>query len=1230
MKILAYILVILALGNFVSPKNACAQSWVQIAKFDSEVVCVHFLDKQGQPGIGVAGTQDGKVYHTVDFGRSWQASNVVLPIKGPVTSFVFKDATNGWLTCRQLNKPGCYETHDGGNTWTQLGVNTWGNRFDIAYNPANNRLFMSSPDDYFRYSPDNGATWTKAGPIYLNGIVFSTGLVGVISCFNGGMFYTHDGGLTWLPSPTAVECWNPMAAGPSIFFMVSEASWQVFCSTDGGNVWKTRGSLPRRPTGDIRGVCGQLYAQSDSGLYYSNDEGYTWHSLGGPGNQSDTRFYSVGTTVYAGGADGGVYKLVDIDRPPEGRIAVKGPLPSILTIGCSGLDTTIMITGVTTCQTTKLLGYDFDSIRSTKGLRVFQPAGPFQFYDTAWFHDRKYHDLEHAALPYTFTFDDTSFVPLHVIYRPSAAKDSAVVTLHYQIGVTLFDTTITLYASRDRRISVLFDHSPLIMNAKSACKPEVGIFTALNGKCDSVTILAVHPLDSVHFHVMTKLPTTLLPFGSLPIAISASGETRDTFLTMIDVVTEVAGVVTHLQMPAALYVPRDGPVTPGLPRLAVVAPTNICAKRKYTIPIHNLGCFRMICESPHWIIPIPELRILSQPSYPDTINPGESDSIIMEYAPDLPLSKTAILGINMHSASSNIDTSIQIHTSAYDLSKATLSADAMEFDSLLICNESERSVFIRNESCKPTRVTEIVASSYLDFISASPSVGDALGPGDSVEVRVRFKPRTPGDKLDSLTLFFLDSSNTPQALTVALHGYVIPDVPHVTMSIASVSMTDLDPCSDHDTSVTITNVSLCDTITIARADLSGTSWFTADVSSLPTRLAPGHSAQVHIHIQTNSDSASDASLHLTGAGIDTTLPLRAITAPIKGDEVLASYTDTVFHAKLCSSDVKKFVLRNRTCGPLEVNDLHLTDSTAFGIISPRAVPFVIPANSSVAFDVLFNADDTTSRTAAIHYTTSDGRIVRDIPISSMTTTRPLLARLTLRALDGSTVVSRLPGDTLSIALMSLDDIPDSSGPVKIAARLGYDHDLLDLQGIRSNANWTTAPQPTDDVRLVSSTSHALDTRTPLAVVSFTTHFAEPHSTNVQLTSSSFNDGDTTFASCVLSSMVIGGVACSIAPFCGDSLYGDALLNLPVSLNRVEAVETAGLTALHLRITAQTSTPLHFSVTDMRGVVVSDLGAYAPHVGDQEITYPFRASSGVYVLVLESEGRRLGRRFSITK
>src|SRR6185295_18416118 len=100
--------------------------------------------------------------------------------------------------------------------------------------------------------------------------------------------------------------------------------------------------------------------------------------------------------------------------------------------------------------------------------------------------------------------------------------------------------------------------------------------------------------------------------------------------------------------------------------------------------------------------------------------------------------------------------------------------------------------------------------------------------------------------------------------------------------------------------------------------------------------------------------------------------LRASTAPVVGDEIVAKYTDSIFHAKLCTSDTKFFLFHNQTCGDIEISGIDLTDSTSFGIVSPRSFPVLLPADSTLRVDLLFNAEDTLSHNALLHYETSDG------------------------------------------------------------------------------------------------------------------------------------------------------------------------------------------------------------------------------------------------------------------
>jgi photosystem II stability/assembly factor-like uncharacterized protein len=178
--------------------------WSSLASFGSGVITIHFQDDLGQPRWGYIGLEDGRVLRTVDGGKTWLPT--IQDAQGPITAFAFKDLLNGWFSVRQgRNLSGIYRTSDGGMTWTAM-LNQIGDRVCVYYNRTFSRLFLTGIYNVAYYSIDDGARWLRYGPTFLNGVTFSTGLIGVTTSFQGPTLFTNDGGASWGQSNFSVLC----------------------------------------------------------------------------------------------------------------------------------------------------------------------------------------------------------------------------------------------------------------------------------------------------------------------------------------------------------------------------------------------------------------------------------------------------------------------------------------------------------------------------------------------------------------------------------------------------------------------------------------------------------------------------------------------------------------------------------------------------------------------------------------------------------------------------------------------------------------------------------------------------------------------------------------------------------------------------------------------------------------------------------------------------------------
>ncbi|MFC4233146.1 hypothetical protein ACFOW1_14690 [Parasediminibacterium paludis] len=253
-----------------------------------------------QPNVFYIGVNNGGVWKTTDYGRTW------LPIfdgqsTGSIGDVAVAPSNPNVLyvgSGEGLQRPdlsvgnGMYKSVDAGKTWQHLGLKDGQQIGGIAVDPTNeNRLFVAvlghpygpnSERGVYR-STDGGSSWEKV--LYKDD---NTGAVQVaIDPKNPNVIYAD----MWAgrQGPWENGAWNGPGSG-------------LFKSTDGGNTWQqlTNG-LPTVAQGLGRiGFCiapsnpNRLYATVDAGdnggMYRSDDGGQHWKSI-----SNDGRYWGRGS-----------------------------------------------------------------------------------------------------------------------------------------------------------------------------------------------------------------------------------------------------------------------------------------------------------------------------------------------------------------------------------------------------------------------------------------------------------------------------------------------------------------------------------------------------------------------------------------------------------------------------------------------------------------------------------------------------------------------------------------------------------------------------------------------------------------------------------------------------------------------------------------------------------------------------------------------------------------------
>jgi photosystem II stability/assembly factor-like uncharacterized protein len=252
-----------------------------------------------QPNVFYIGVNNGGVWKTTDFGRTWNPifddqptgsiGDVAVAPSNPDVVYV---ATGEGIQRPDLSVGnGVYKSTDAGKTWTHLGLAEGQQIGGLAIDPSNeNKVFAAvlghpygpNPDRGVYRSTDGGKTWEKV--LYKDD---NTGAVQVtIDPKNPGIVYAD----LWAgrQGPWENGAWNGPNSG-------------MYKSTDGGTTWHqlTKG-LPTTAQGLGRvGFCvspsdpNRLYATVDAGayggIYRSDDGGESWSKL-----NSDERFWGRG------------------------------------------------------------------------------------------------------------------------------------------------------------------------------------------------------------------------------------------------------------------------------------------------------------------------------------------------------------------------------------------------------------------------------------------------------------------------------------------------------------------------------------------------------------------------------------------------------------------------------------------------------------------------------------------------------------------------------------------------------------------------------------------------------------------------------------------------------------------------------------------------------------------------------------------------------------------------
>lgn len=242
-----------------------------------------------QPNVFYIGVNNGGVWKTTDFGRTWKPifddqptgsiGDIVVSPSNPNTIYV---GSGEGLQRPDLSVgDGIYKSTDGGKTWINTGLKEAQQIGGLAIDPKNeNRVFAAALGHPYGPNEERGVYRTTDGGKTWERVLYkdeNTGAIQVVIDPNNSNIVYAD---MWAgrQGPWENGAWNGKESG-------------LFKSTDGGNTWKklTTG-LPTTEQGLGRiGFCiapsnsNRLYATVDAGkyggIYRSDDAGESWQLI---------------------------------------------------------------------------------------------------------------------------------------------------------------------------------------------------------------------------------------------------------------------------------------------------------------------------------------------------------------------------------------------------------------------------------------------------------------------------------------------------------------------------------------------------------------------------------------------------------------------------------------------------------------------------------------------------------------------------------------------------------------------------------------------------------------------------------------------------------------------------------------------------------------------------------------------------------------------------------------
>jgi hypothetical protein len=817
--------------------NATAQ-WRMVHVFGSPISCVKFLGDIGQPDVGFVGA-GSYIYRTSDGGSTW--TNVLRVTGGQASSFCFKDALVGWCTLYGLQTGyACYVTFDGGKSWQALSPT--GEGCDVYFNQSSRVLLLSLRSGFVMSSTNDGLTWngSQAG---MNGFVFGTGSSGICSTTGNVYGATSDGGLSWTFTNAGLHSWSPSwIPGTTRYVAPGDLTQNVYRSEDLGASWLPSGRVAGLLTGCAQSTECATYVQSSVSMFVSTNVS-TWNSIGGPGNDYDTRFCISGQYLYAGDIDGQLWRIPAATTAWPSLQFDQVPQRVVTSPGCS-IDTLPAIFHNLTCTGVTILSASLT--------------------DTTRWH----------LLPQDFplTIDPSDSVRLALFADPSGGGlfiSQLKIELQNSNGIS--DTTIQLTLDASHILPPVIDSLKLAIVQCSALDTMIRV---RNQHCDSLTLTSVTLLDTSVFEVQNQiLPVSIAPDSEVIVSLRLTSQFSGTFVSRLRLEFQYRSlsIDTIIRMTVTV---RDAIPSASLSTAIVRFDTvTMCDERERSVTIRNTGCDAVLVTELQ-LNADPDITLVPLP-LPVRIPAGDSLPVQLRLTPQRVGTPSAHLDLMLLNGIVerlySVDVTGTVTESKHGVS---LLPSRISVDSLLPCSSWDTVLVLRNLSgCDSMMIDQVMTNEPDISLSTDPILPAVIRSSDSLVIHVHLGTSTT-DVTSSIRILGASFDST-----VPFHATFRSDVTdHLTLASDRTSFL-LHRC-DLDSATLKIGAQGCALVDVDSVWIDGASCFTLPAGRSLTQLVPGTSADVSVYVSGEPGSYAGTAHVRDSRGEIHTIQLLATILPV--------------------------------------------------------------------------------------------------------------------------------------------------------------------------------------------------------------------------------------------------------------------------------------------------------------------------------------------------------------